>query len=77
MDFVYVLMRQGAEWEDMVIYLTEKEAMEASLKYTSARIELFRKSDNKFTTSISGMACIYTQTNFVMSSSLIGQYPVS
>ena len=48
---LYVLVRQGAEWEDMVIYLTEKDAMEASLKYTSARVELFKKTDNGFVPS--------------------------
>lgn len=48
MDFVYVLVKDGGEWEDIVIYLTEKDAIEASLKRPSTRIELFKKKDNGY-----------------------------
>jgi len=46
MDFVYLLLRESGEWEDMVIILTEEEAIQASLKYNKNRVEIFQKSDN-------------------------------
>jgi len=44
MDFVYLLVN-GGEWEDMVIILTEEEAIQASLKYNNRRVEIFMKSN--------------------------------
>jgi hypothetical protein len=44
MDFLYVLVC-GDEWEDLVVYVTKEEAIEASIKYTNARVEVFRKSE--------------------------------
>ena len=44
MEFVYVRTVDGAEWEDLVIYLTKEEAIEVSKKYPRARLEVFRKS---------------------------------
>lgn len=43
MEFVYVMIN-GNEWEDMVIYLSEKEAIESSNKYPNIRIEIFSKT---------------------------------
>lgn len=40
MDFVYVMIN-GCEWEDFVIYLSEKEAIEKSIRYPNSRIEIF------------------------------------
>lgn len=45
MDFVYLLVVDGAEWEDIVVYLTVEEAIEKSKKYPNARVELFAKSE--------------------------------
>ena len=47
MDFAYLLVREGGEWEDMVIIVTKEEAIQASLKYPNSRVEIFLKS-NKF-----------------------------
>jgi hypothetical protein len=35
----------GDEWEDMVIFLNEKEAKQASIKWSNVRIEIFSKSE--------------------------------
>jgi hypothetical protein len=45
MDFVYLLVRECGEWEDMIIILTKEEAIEASLNYKNSRAEIFMKSD--------------------------------
>lgn len=37
-------MINGGEWEDMVIFLTEEEAIQASIKYSNIRIEIFSKN---------------------------------
>jgi len=34
MESIYVVIN-GNEWEDIVIYLSEKEAIELSVKYTN------------------------------------------
>ena len=44
MDYVY-LMVDDEEWEDMTIYLSEEEAIQASIKYPNFRIEIFSKND--------------------------------
>jgi hypothetical protein len=33
------------EWEDIIIYTTKEEAIEASLKYPWARLEIFKKRE--------------------------------
>lgn len=43
MEFIYVMVNDGSEWEDIVIYLTEKEAISASITYSNSRIEIFGK----------------------------------
>ena len=42
MEFVYVMIN-GSEWEDIVIYLTEKEAIESSI--TNPRSTLLNSKD--------------------------------
>jgi hypothetical protein len=44
MDTIYVFVVDGAEWEDIVIFLTKEEAIEKSIKYPTVRLELFIKS---------------------------------
>ena len=43
MDQVYLFM--GGEWEDIVVFLSEKEAIQQSIKYPNDRVEIFKKSD--------------------------------
>ena len=44
MNFVYVLVVDGAEWEDLVVYLTKAEAIEKSKQWPNTRVEIFAKS---------------------------------
>ena len=46
-DFLYMLLPDGAEWEDMILILTKEEAIEASIKYPKRRVEIFDKEENK------------------------------
>ena len=43
MEFVYLLIN-GSDWDEMMIFLTENEAIQASIKYSYSRIEIFRKN---------------------------------
>ena len=40
MDFVYVFL-YGHEWEDVVIFLSEEEAIRESIKHPNQRVEIF------------------------------------
>jgi hypothetical protein len=44
MDFVYVLLF-GSEWEDIVILLSKEDAINESMKYPTARVEIFSKNN--------------------------------
>jgi hypothetical protein len=45
MECLYVLLRNtDHEWEDTVIFTTEKEAIDASIKYSNIRVEIFKKT---------------------------------
>lgn len=44
MEFVYLLLPDGSEWEDMVIILDKDEAIQASVKFKKSRVEIFKKS---------------------------------
>ncbi len=46
-NLVYMLLPDGAEWEDMIIIVTKEEAIEASKKYPKRRVEVFEKQENK------------------------------
>jgi hypothetical protein len=48
MDYVYLLVVDGAEWEDIIVFLSEEEAIEKSKKYPKARLELFAKSEKGY-----------------------------
>jgi len=43
MEFVYVMIN-SSEWEDIVIYLIEEEAIQSSLTYPNIKIEIFSKN---------------------------------
>ena len=45
MEFIYLLTVDGAEWEDIVVYLTEEEALVKSKQWSNTRIEIFTKSE--------------------------------
>jgi hypothetical protein len=45
MDFIYMLVSDGNDWEDMVIYVTKEEAIEASKNNSNARVEVFHKTE--------------------------------
>lgn len=44
MEFVYVLLL-GSEWEDIVILLSREDAINESIKYPNARVEIFSKKN--------------------------------
>jgi hypothetical protein len=44
MEFVFVLIR-GGEWEDNVIFLSEKDAIDASKKHPKCRVEIFSSNN--------------------------------
>jgi hypothetical protein len=45
-SLVYMLLPDGAEWEDMIIILNREEAIEASIKYSKMRVEIFKKKED-------------------------------
>ena len=47
MKYVYLLIN-GEEWEDMIIFLTEEEAIQASINYSNLniRVEIFSKNND-------------------------------
>jgi hypothetical protein len=38
----------GAEWEDLVIYLSRDEAIAKSKKHPKVRLDIFKKSDDGY-----------------------------
>lgn len=44
MDCIYVFCVDGAEWEDIIVFLSKEEAIEKSKKCPNTRLELFVKS---------------------------------
>jgi hypothetical protein len=53
MDFVYVFTVDGAEWEDLVIYLSKEEAIEKSKKHPNVRLDIYKKSADGYRPSYS------------------------
>lgn len=43
MQFLYVLVCDAQEWEDMELYDSEEAAIAASKKHPSMRVEVFKK----------------------------------
>jgi hypothetical protein len=48
MDFCYVLLFYGSDWEDTIILLSEEDAINESIKYPNARVEIFMKNDKRY-----------------------------
>lgn len=44
MDFIYLLIADGYEWDDISIFISKEEAIEKSKLYSKARVEIFIKS---------------------------------
>ena len=44
MEFLY-LLKKGSDWEDMIIFLTKEEAIQASIKYPNNSVEIFSRTD--------------------------------
>lgn len=47
MEFVYILVGDRSEWEDIVIFTNEKDAIAESIKYPRDRVEVFSKKDGE------------------------------
>jgi hypothetical protein len=43
MEFVYLLFTHDFAWEDVVVILSEEEAINASIKYPNINVEIFSK----------------------------------
>jgi hypothetical protein len=43
MEFIYLL--KCSDWEDMIIFLTKEEAIQASIKSPNSRVEIFSRTD--------------------------------
>ena len=44
MECLYVLVHNTHhEWEDTIIFTSEQEAIDASMKYSNIRVEIFKK----------------------------------
>lgn len=46
MEKIFVLVK-GSEWEDIVIFLSKGEAIQASIKYPRCRVEIFEKKNDE------------------------------
>lgn len=46
MEFVYLLMDLFNDWEDMIIFLNEEDAVQASIKHENCRVEIFSKNSD-------------------------------
>ena len=42
---VYVFTPDGAEWEDLVVFIDKEEALDFSRKWPKIRVEIFSKTD--------------------------------
>jgi hypothetical protein len=47
-DVVYMIVQDGAEWEDMSIILKKEDAIAASIKYQKCRVEIFTKKTGHY-----------------------------
>jgi hypothetical protein len=46
-EYVYVLVCNGGDWEDMKIVMTKEQAIEMSIKYSKSVVEVFRINEKK------------------------------
>ena len=45
---LYVFTVDGAEWEDLVIYLSEEEAIAKSKKHPNVRLDIYKKTEDGY-----------------------------
>lgn len=45
-DNIYLLLSNGYEWEDFVIFLTHEDAINASIQNPKLRVEIFQKNND-------------------------------
>jgi len=50
---IYVLVSYDFQWDDIVIYKSLDEAIEASINYPDWRVEIFTSKDGKYLPSYS------------------------
>lgn len=48
MENVYLLIQDGSDWEDMIIVVSQEEAIALSKQYPNSRVEIFRKSEKGY-----------------------------
>lgn len=48
MENLFIVVCNDSTWEDISIIVTEKEAIEESIKHPNIRIEIFKKVDSKY-----------------------------
>jgi hypothetical protein len=48
MESIYILVCSGLEWEDIVVYLSLEEAVNASKKYPKDRVAIFSKTESGY-----------------------------
>ena len=44
MDYIYLLVN-NCEWDECMIYISEKDAIQASISYPHAMVQIFCKND--------------------------------
>lgn len=61
MDYVYLLIMDCASWEDIVVFVSKEEAIEASRQNPNARVEIFHKTAEgyrpTYTYYVNGVCC--------------------
>jgi hypothetical protein len=48
MSYIFILLDDKYDWEDLKIFIDENEAKEVSIKYPNKRVEIFNKSENGY-----------------------------
>lgn len=48
MDYIYVLICDKSEWEDMIILTSKEEAIRESINYPTSRVEIFAKNSSNY-----------------------------
>ena len=46
MEYLYMLVGDGFEWEDMLLYTHEADAIVASKRYPHRRVEVFKRDEH-------------------------------
>lgn len=61
MNYIFVLLGDKFDWEDMIIYLDDDEAKTASIKNPNLRVEIFSKTK----TGYKPTNCYYKNGNLI------------